>query len=513
MADETAKFESAQALFCAIADGVGNSKIDKVLNLVDFPTYKDFANGYSDRKKAFRSKTNRERITEAATYLDTTTSLSDIESFLTKDKGWYTSSVLIAKKLINDLAQNVDEDFASLKRKGFLTGNKKMYYVRGDSEVMGTIEKLFKIANNNNQYLKLAKQTKFGDVNKWSPADIYYCSEGAKKEITDHFASASKNASYNFDDLNKLISEQIHIGKLLPLSLKKQTKTVILEKVNFDIKLKDKVIDGEVGRTGQIVGGLWYGGRRPYKKWNGSIVFGSWHMPRQIYSPFEPLTAQDKKNAPVRDIKIKISGSQDRSSEKGEIQMRHDASGSGTAWKVDFSYTSSEARGGSTTSWKTFIELLSLINPTVAKNADKAWKEGQEVWKEQMKSSYTNPAFDHKNCCPGATPQGLEKHKKMIQGDWKKQYTRGLNQTKTSTLFPSGGTAGRPSPYSDLRGEVATIAILNRVGPVIVNWLDSPEANVIPRGYTTNQVDRFIRLLFKYVTSQSVSSGQFVIAK
>jgi len=510
----TAKFESAQALFCAIADGVGKNKIDMVLNLDQFPTYTDFATGYSDPKKAFRKKTNRERIDEAADYLDTTTNLVDIEKFLIKDKSWYTSSVLIAKKLINDLADNVDEDFASLARKGFYKGENKIYYVRGDSEVMGTIEKLFEIANNNSQYLRLTKQTNFGDVNKWSPADIYYCSEGAKKVISNHYEAAKKNTSYNFSDLNDLISLQISKGKLLPLSLKKQTKTVTLQKVNFDIKAKDKVIDGEVTSEGRIKGGLWYGGRRPYKKWNGSILYGSWHMPRQNYLPFEPLTKQDLKDAPTRDIKIKISSSQDRSSIKGEIQMRHDASGGGTAWKVDFSYSGSEARGGSTTSWSKFIELLSLVNSRVAKEADKAWKEGQVVWKEQMKSSYTNPAFDHKSCCPEGAPQGLEKHKKLIRGSWKPVYTvANLNQTKTSTLFPSGGTVGRPSPYSDLRGEVATIAILNRVGPVIVNWLDSPEANVIPRGYTSNQVDRFIRLLFKYVTSQAVSSGQFVIAK
>ena len=40
MASETDKFESAQALFCAIADNVGTSNIDKVLNI---ETYKELS--------------------------------------------------------------------------------------------------------------------------------------------------------------------------------------------------------------------------------------------------------------------------------------------------------------------------------------------------------------------------------------------------------------------------------------------------------------------------------------
>ena len=38
----TAAFESAQALFCAIADNVGKMNIDNVLNLKKWPTYGDF---------------------------------------------------------------------------------------------------------------------------------------------------------------------------------------------------------------------------------------------------------------------------------------------------------------------------------------------------------------------------------------------------------------------------------------------------------------------------------------
>ena len=507
--DDTARFESAQALFCAIADLVGKSNIDKVLNLTKYPTYTDFANGHRDPK--FKGKSNRDRINLAAKQIDTTADLDTIETFLINNNSWYISTIKIASHLIEFLWK-VDADFKSISRKNFLSGKKSIYYFRGDDDVMGKIEDCFKLANNNTKYLKNTNQIPFGDVNKWSPADIYYCSLGAKKEIADHLTAAKKMEAYSFNDLNTLIDTQIEAGQLLPLSLKKQTKTVVLEKVNFDIPAKTKVIEGKATGQGKVVGGLWYGGRKPYKKWNGSILYGSWHMPRQTFLPFEPLTVGDKTDAPTRDIKIIVSNTQNRSTDKGTIQMRHDASTN--SWKVDFSYTGAEARGGSIVSWSKFADLLSLVNPTVATNFKSAWKEGQVVWKSQMETSYTNPAMTHTICCPTGSPQSLKKHRKLIEGSWKKEYTvPNLNQTKISTLFPNGGTKGRPSPYSDLRGEVATLAILNRVGPVIVNWLDSPEANVIPKGYTTNQVDRFIRLLFKYVTSQSTSSGKFVIAK
>ena len=56
MADVTSLSESAQALFCAIADGVGKNNITNVLSLTKYPTYTDFAAG------GWNNKTNRKRI-------------------------------------------------------------------------------------------------------------------------------------------------------------------------------------------------------------------------------------------------------------------------------------------------------------------------------------------------------------------------------------------------------------------------------------------------------------------
>ena len=101
--------------------------------------------------------------------------LSAIESFLGNNNDWYKSSVLIAKKLVKDIS-GVDADF-KIKQEGF----QNLFYFRGDQEVMGNIEKLFKIANKSPITVK--NQVKFGNVNKWSPADIYLATTNARSKI------------------------------------------------------------------------------------------------------------------------------------------------------------------------------------------------------------------------------------------------------------------------------------------------------------------------------------------
>ncbi|SVD45107.1 uncharacterized protein METZ01_LOCUS397961, partial [marine metagenome] len=51
MADDTAKFESAQALFCAIADHIGQNNVKDVLNVTLYPTYDKFKKGTYKKQK------------------------------------------------------------------------------------------------------------------------------------------------------------------------------------------------------------------------------------------------------------------------------------------------------------------------------------------------------------------------------------------------------------------------------------------------------------------------------
>ena len=140
-----------------------------------------------------------------------------------------------------------------------------MYYFRGDEKVMGTIQECFKVANKKNGELG---STMFGDLNKWSPADIYYANKGVQEKLDNQLKLANNsNVPYTFVDLNLFIANEIDQGNLLPLSLKKQVKSVTIEPVNFDIAAKDKVIDGAMKKNGQVDGGLWYRGKTGQSIW------------------------------------------------------------------------------------------------------------------------------------------------------------------------------------------------------------------------------------------------------
>ena len=166
-------------------------------------------------------------------------SLQKIEKFLTDKTDWYESSVLTAIKLIKELT-SIDPDFEKLSKPKW----QNIFYVRGakadksrSANTMENIESLWKIANKNDY--------KFGDVNKWSPADIYFVSENAEKKVKDEISTLTKTAkrgsgkisdSYDFTDLNELVNTLVDDGDLLPLSLKKVQKSATLLKYNFDRK-------------------------------------------------------------------------------------------------------------------------------------------------------------------------------------------------------------------------------------------------------------------------------------
>ena len=498
MADKTAKFESAQALFCAIADGVGKANIDKVLNLKEYETYPEF-------KKAHGKK-----IKDAQNHIDTTADIKEIEEFITTTNSWYISSVKIASHLIKFLSSKVDNDFSPISAKGYLTGKKAINYVRGDKDVMLNLEECWKLANTNTDYLTKTNQVAFGDINKWSPADIYYASGKAKAEIKTHlnFAKSTKGKkSYNFGDLNAIVNGLLDDGELLPLSLKKSegNTEVKIETVNFDPKVKEKLVDG-VGKKGKkIEGGLWYSKHSVYKKWKTP-----WHIKRMSESPFEPLETSSithKNNTPTRDMRIYVANNQGRSGEIGNIQIRHEASSNG--FKVDFHYKGAGARGGSLVSHTTFSDMLELVAPGVGAKFKSDYEKGREEFNRQMKTNYTNPVipkgYKHKG-------KGLNKYKDDNRKDWKRIGYKMANKKTKPTLFPNGDRSGQPGPFTDMRGEVSAIFLLNKCFPDLEKWI-SANGKKVERGTTSSPVDKFIRILFKYVTSRSESSSKFVIAK
>jgi len=317
---ETAVAESSQALFCAIADFLGERKSKQVLDLSKYPTYVEFKRNLP--KSTMNVALKRLTIPPVTSkYIDT---------FLVQNNDWYKSSVLIAKKLIKDIT-TIDPDY-KIKQAGF----QKIYYFRGDDEVMNPIEELFKIANKSP-----ATVVKFGNVNKWSPADIYFASEKAKKNIAKELHEVRPTKSYTFPKLNILTSDLIDSGDLLPLSLKKTTKDVQLVKVNFDKKAElKKMKDVSVSPKGVSD---W----KPYKK----VKYGQ--------------------KTETRDLKIHLNNG-------GMIKLRHDPT---PKFVAEFVVSGGEARGGAIGSIVQFCAMFDYVDKPTSRRVLMEFKNGEAIYK------------------------------------------------------------------------------------------------------------------------------------
>jgi hypothetical protein len=235
MAGQTVIQESAQALFCAVADYLGEAETKKAFDTKKYPTYMDFYTKYTPPSRynkhietilneAFKKYVNAPGVT-----------LKTIEQLFKKDNTWYKSSVNIAKKMMEEI-DSIDQDFKKIQKVNWAD----VFYVRGDKEIMGNIGILFKRANDTLKKVPIKNAVIFGDINKWSPADIYFASDVAHKKIAE---KAKSKDPITFLQLNRFISDLIDSGDLLPLSLKKQPNDVIIKKVNFDRKKELKELD------------------------------------------------------------------------------------------------------------------------------------------------------------------------------------------------------------------------------------------------------------------------------
>ena len=139
-------------------------------------------------------------------------------------------------------------------------------------------------------------------------------------------------------------------GDLFPLSLKKQTKQVELQPVNFDEESKSELLKNvvykDIYKVEKKAGKVWY-------------------------------TEQD----PQRDMLLGIADS--KGGDKGKIQIRHEPSAG--QWKVDFTYKGAQARGGSLTSFDAFSKLIGQHNAKVGAEFLKQYKIGNELFKAQNK--------------------------------------------------------------------------------------------------------------------------------
>jgi len=337
MADKTALLESAQALFCSIADYIGVKRTNLLFDPKKYPDYTDF-----------RSQINEATLQAAHKNIETPgVFLNELELFLKKDTKWYVSSLQIAKKLINDITK-IDPDF-KISAQGF----QQIFYYRGDKEIMGTIEKLFKIANKSGY----KSQNKFGNLNKWNPADIYLATKKAKKALKEELKGA-KEKVYGFQNLNIITSDLIDSGDLFPLSLKKTTKEATLQMVNFDRKAEIKLI-----KTISIKG------------------VTDWQLYKKVKYPTKGVT---------RDMRILLESG-------GDIKLRHDPSAKRFVAEAIFS--KAEARGGSIGSMKVLSEIIHFVNPDIAKQILDKYKKGEQKYFDALKKieylRKDKPRFDY----------------------------------------------------------------------------------------------------------------------
>jgi len=350
--------ESAQALFCALADYVQlkRGNLDKLFNVDAIPTYKAFKVNWDGTYDNYKISTVFKKNIET----DVTT-LGILEKALIDNPDWYKSSVLIAKKLIEDI-DSVVKNFKGIKK----PKPTEIWFSRGDQAVMKNIELLFKIANKTRKEMNMIEGKKkgieFGQLNKWNPADIYFATDIARNKIEKELKNVSKKNGqcYLFSELNCLISDLIEDGQLLPLSLKKQTREVTLHKVNFD---------------------------RQYEL----NQFANFSFAGFVTN-FQKST---KGNLKTRSITVKFNPKES----KYQFQVQHDVSNND--FKVSISGV--EARGGGISSINVFASLVHPVDASQALIFKTTWRDAQKDfanWKIKWQKTY------------GPAPEGEQERKK-----------------------------------------------------------------------------------------------------
>ena len=436
MADSPIEAEASQALFCAIADYVGADLVHKHLDLKTYPTYDLF-------------KANNKRLIDLSyTQLEVPgVPLKKMEDFLIKKIDWYESSVLTAVKIIKEL-KSIDKDFQRLAKPKW----SNIMYVRGAkadksraANAMENIEALFKIANKNDKNV-------FGDVNKWSPADIYFVSTKADKAIDEELASLKVKSikgsgtiqnSYNFLNLNELCNGLLDSGDLLPLSLKKVQGSATLYNYNFTRSAEEKNLAA-----------VKYFGVSDWSK---------------LYTLKKPIT---------RDIKIYFSKDL-----REKIKVRHDPTTSGNfgvnkAIKFEIEVSGAGGRGGSVVAWPIITRIISEVDKKLSADLDKGRTKGLKDYETELDK--------------------VNKRFKVKQSDHKSKLK---NIPKTGEKIYDA--------YKADRVNLSGLYICNNIMPILYQWFKQNEGNK----KTTKLNDKFLQKFVEYTSSRSPQSGKFVIAK
>lgn len=225
------RINSAKKNAIKVADFFFNSAVRKLLFTKSHQSHKPALNivDSNEYNSAITNFYNNNQRPLASDRVKTTVGLMDCIEFLQKNKDWFISSLKIAQKFISNV-DTISRNFRGIKELAW----QDLYYKRGDAAVMGKIQTIFSVVNKNQGNV-------FGDINKWSTADMYVASKTAKDKINE---LDRKKEKLNFVNLNLAITNLIKSGDIIPISLKQvKTGEVTLLKVNFKPDEEKQYID------------------------------------------------------------------------------------------------------------------------------------------------------------------------------------------------------------------------------------------------------------------------------
>ncbi len=342
----TDEAEGAQALFCYIADVLGAKKTQK-----EYKPYLSGSKNSDDFFVKYKKLVDKAYSTRA---VDTGKTKKQIVDYIKKNDDWFISSLRISEYMITTIS-DISSKFNKIKQPGW----QNLFYTHGDEEIMGVMSTLFKAANE--QSAKQGGVKFFGDINKWTPADIYFATSKAKKIYSDlakHPETRKKNLT--FAELNETIGKTIESGDLLPLSLKKVNKNVVIKEVNFSRKNEEKLLADTVctgvQKWNPMKGTLNYSG--------GKFKLGSYSGGRDIY-----ITLNSGKA-------------------KGRLQFRHTPASNGKpskGFKTVLSYVGSSALGGQVVGIPLLTKVLETVDKKFASNIRRVFDQNYVKFEAAMK--------------------------------------------------------------------------------------------------------------------------------
>jgi len=343
----TPEAEGAQALFCYIADVLGAKKTVK--------EYKPYLGKVKRASEFF--DVNKKIIDKAYSSgaVKTEKPKDVILKFIEKNDDWFISSLRISQYIIEEV-NDISSKFQKIKKPNW----DNLFYRHGDDEVMGGMAILFKSANQ--EFKKTNGSTFFGNINKWSPADIYFASDIARNVIKKLISnSETKKNNLKFATLNQRIGNLIDNGELLPLSLKQVRKNVVIKKVNFSRSDEEK-----------LLAETFAAGVKPYK-----VMTGSFEAKNQSFKFTKPYVGG-------RDILVSLKSGK----YQGVIQFRHTPASNGKAskgFKVVLKYSGASALGGQVSSFDILVEQIKINDSTFAKQMADIFKKGYSEFEKAMK--------------------------------------------------------------------------------------------------------------------------------